>query len=136
MVSRNSSSESGDDGEGVLQIAVGKDADGEGAGEPDEIFAAGNAAEIAGELVHGVEGVAGAELQLEGLLLGLELLEIGDDLAMSVGSLPMMSLIVSERDSGPAPPPTGSSSRGEALRSFWLRTVLRISGSEVKPCRR
>ncbi len=56
----------GDDGEGVLDVAVGKDVDGEGAGEPDEILAAGNAAEIAGELVEGVESVAGAELKLEG----------------------------------------------------------------------
>ena len=76
----------GHDGERVLQVAVGKDADGEGAGEPDEIFASGNAAEIAGELVHGVEGVLGPELELEGLLLGFELLEIGDHVGARSGA--------------------------------------------------
>ena len=66
-------------GEGVCEVAVGEDVDGEGAGEPDQIFAAGDRGEIAAEGVHGVERVLGAELELEGRLLGFELLHGGDD---------------------------------------------------------
>ena len=74
-----------------MEVAgVGKNADGKRAGEPDEIFAAGNAGEIAGELVHGIERVFGAKLELEGLLLRVELPEVGDEFA--VGAVPMSSM--------------------------------------------
>jgi len=66
-------------GEGVLEITVGEDIDREGTGEPDEIFATWNTSEITSELIERVESIAGAELELEGLLLGIELLEVCED---------------------------------------------------------
>ena len=78
MVWRSSSLDVGHDGEGVVEGGVGEDVEGERAGEPDEIFAAGKGAEVAGERVERVEGVAGAELGLEAGVLGFELLDAGD----------------------------------------------------------
>ena len=67
-----------DCGEWVGEVAggVGEDGDGKRAREPDEILAAGNAGEVLAELAHGVERVLGAELELEGLHLCVELAEI------------------------------------------------------------
>jgi len=69
-------------GEGIGgTVIVWQDVDGEGAGEPDQILATGDTCEIAGEFVHGVQGIAHVERGLQTGYLVFEGLEVGDNVA-------------------------------------------------------
>jgi hypothetical protein len=70
----------------VDAAAVGKDAEGERGREPDEIFAAGEGAEIVGDGAHGVEGLAGALLNVNRSLDGLEVLDVAEEDAYVIGA--------------------------------------------------
>jgi hypothetical protein len=66
-------------GEGKLHVAVGQHVEGEGSGEPDEVFAPRDAAEIARESVERFQRDADAQGQLVGAALGDELVVVGLD---------------------------------------------------------
>ncbi len=71
-----------DAGEGTaLGIRVGKDGDGEGAGEPDQVLAALERSEVVRKRVEGVERVLYAEHGLEAGHAGLEVGKVGRNLS-------------------------------------------------------
>ena len=65
----------------VVWVALGgKELEGKGAGEPDEIFAPGDAGEVAGQLLHGLDREGDA-------LIGLARVALADEVGVVIDQL-------------------------------------------------
>ena len=125
-------------GKRVGKVAVGQDVDGERAGEPDEVFAAGQPGEIAGQLVQRIQRVQSAHLEFEGLLLRLELLNLREGLGEGGIVAGAVVIEIGQRGVGAEVAGTRCSPAvgGLQRRPSCCPAAFRISGFEVKPCSR
>ena len=95
----------------------------EGAREPDKVLTTGDVGQVAGEVVHRVERVAGAVLELKGLVGGVEFAHTCDESSHGsvVAAAVLQAVLV-----------VGQAVLNAAFDEVLARKLLRVSGSLVK----